>query len=187
MNYGKITYMDTANGIGLRTTLFVSGCRHHCKNCFNHETWNFGYGKPFTEKERIAITKSLDHKAVKGITFLGGEPMEPENQFHVLSFIRKLKKHWKETNQEKDIWIYTGCTWEDLMDVRSGYHVTNCTEEILKNTDVLVDGPFIEPLMDLIGTPFRGSRNQRLIAAARTMASEHPEVPIEISIPKSEV
>lgn len=187
MNYGKITYMDTANGIGLRTTLFVSGCRHHCKNCFNQDTWDFNYGKPFTEKERHAILKSLDHKAVKGITFLGGEPMEPENQFHIKSFILELRQHWNKTGQEKDIWIYTGCTWEELLNMDSKYHVTECTEEILRNTDVLVDGPFIESEMDIIGTPFRGSKNQRIIAASKTMESEYPNTPIEINIQKSEV
>lgn len=158
MNYAKITYMDTANGTGLRTTLFVSGCRHHCKECFNQETWDFRYGKPFTDIEKHDILISLKNPHVKGITFLGGEPLEPENQ----PAIRKLIETIVHDHPDKDIWLYTGCTFEELAYDTCPYR-TEHTDYILSHTDVLVDGPFIQNEIDLIGTPFRGSKNQRLI------------------------
>lgn len=158
MNYGQIILMDTANGKGFRLSLFVSGCRHHCKNCFQPETWNFKFGKQFTDETLRYILKELSKPQYDGITILGGEPFEPENQLvinHIVSVIRSELPN-------KTIWIYTGCVYEtELLNSNSPYR-TKYTDKILYNTDILVDGPFIEEQKD-IRLEFRGSKNQRIL------------------------
>ena len=157
MHYGNIKYNDIANGEGVRTTLFVSGCRRHCKNCFNPETWNFNYGKPFDQFVQTQIIESLNPDHIKGLSILGGEPMEPENQEGLLPFIKKVK----ETYKNKTIWIYTGYVLDKDL-VPGGRKYTDFTDEILQYVDVLVDGPFVEEQKD-IRLKFRGSSNQRIL------------------------
>lgn len=165
MNYAEIKFCDIANGEGVRTTLFVSGCRHHCKNCFQPETWSFSYGEKFDQQVADRIIKSLDNAFVDGLTLLGGEPMEPENQRVLLPFLRQVK----QTHPDKTIWCYTGDVLEDLMKESSDRH-TEATEELLGLLDILVDGPYIEEDHD-ITLRFRGSRNQRIIDMPATLDS----------------
>ncbi len=157
MNYADIKYCDVANGKGVRVSLFVSGCTHHCKGCFNEETWNFHYGKPFTEETEKQVLDYLDKSYIAGLSLLGGEPFEPENQRALLPFLKRLR----QALPEKNVWAYSGFTYEDLL--REGSH-PHCevTEELLSMVDVLVDGRFVEELKD-ISLRFRGSSNQRLI------------------------
>lgn len=158
MHYSEIKYLDIANGTGVRTTLFVSGCRHRCKGCFNATTWNFDNGFPFTEKTQKAILKSLESPWVEGLTLLGGEPFEPENQRELVEFVKEVK----ESFPYKNIWAFTGGTWEgDLRNPNSQWYC-EVTDELLSYIDVLVDGPFIEEKKN-ISLKFRGSENQRII------------------------
>ncbi len=157
MNYANIKYRDIADGEGVRTTLFVSGCSHHCKNCFQPETWSFSCGEEFTPQVAEEVLATLDDFFVDGITFLGGEPMEPENQRGLLELARAAKA----AHPEKTIWCYTGDVYEELVDPESPRH-TEHTDELLALIDVLVDGPYIEDLHD-ITLRFRGSSNQRVI------------------------
>ncbi len=157
MNYGQIKYNDISNGEGVRTSLFVSGCRQHCAHCFNKETWDFDYGLPFTESVQEEILASLRSNYIAGLSVLGGEPMEPENQEGLLPFLQKVKANFPE----KNIWLYTGYLFEKDM-IPGGRKYTEYTEEILSCVDVLVDGPFVEILKD-ISLKFRGSSNQRII------------------------
>lgn len=147
MNYGRIKKNDIANGPGVRVSLFVSGCRNHCPGCFNPETWDFNYGEPFTKKTGKEIIKALRPSWIQGLSILGGDPMEPENQRALLPLLKRIKVMLPD----KDVWLYTGYTYETVKDA-----------EILKWIDVLVDGPFIEAEKDITLT-FRGSRNQRII------------------------
>lgn len=170
MNYGKIIYCDTGNGLGCRTTLFVSGCRHHCKNCFNPMTWDFQYGQPYTENIKEQILKSLEPPFIQGLTILGGEPFEPENQPEILDLVKTIK----EKHPEKDIWIYTGYTFEQLQGEMCEKFIHMTTEqsirtcqEILKYTDILVDGEFKEELHE-ISLKYKGSNNQRIIDMQKT-------------------
>ena len=157
MNYGNIKPVDVADGPGVRVSLFVSGCRHHCKGCFNVETWNFDYGKPYTKETEDEIIKALQPAFIEGFTVLGGEPFEPENQVEVV----KLLKRVRQTYPQKSIWCYTGYTYDtDLQ--KGGKVYTDVTEEMLSYIDVLVDGEFVEEERD-ITLKFRGSRNQRLL------------------------
>ena len=157
MNYGNIKPVDVADGPGVRVSLFVSGCRHHCKGCFNVETWNFDYGKPYTKETEDEIIKALQPDFIEGFTALGGEPFEPENQVEVV----KLLKRVRQTYPQKSIWCYTGYTYDtDLQ--KGGKVYTDVTEEMLFYIDVLVDGEFVEEERD-ITLKFRGSRNQRLL------------------------
>ena len=157
MNYCNIKKCDTANGPGVRTTLFVSGCRNHCKNCFQPETWDFNYGDPFTKETEDEILETLRPDYVAGLTLLGGDPFEPENQEALLPFLRRVR----EAFPNKSIWAFTGYLYEkDLLP--GGKRNTPYTEELLKLADVLVDGPFIEEQKNLM-LRFRGSENQRLI------------------------
>lgn len=157
MYYGNIKSYDIADGPGVRVSLFVSGCRHHCKGCFNAETWNFEYGQPYTKETEDEIIRMLEPAYIQGLTVLGGEPFEPENQPEVV----KLLKRVKETYPTKDIWCYSGYLYD--VDMQQGGKVyTEVTEEMLSYIDVLVDGEFVEDLKD-ITLLFRGSRNQRLI------------------------
>ena len=157
MNYANIKKTDIANGEGVRVSLFVSGCRHHCKNCFNPETWSFDYGNLFDENVEKEIIEALDKSYINGLSILGGEPFEPENQHALADFTEKVK----DVFPEKSIWCYTGCVIEDLKDPKSTYF-TPYTAKLLSNIDILVDGPFVEALKD-ISLKFRGSSNQRVI------------------------
>ena len=168
MHYGNIKKLAVEDGIGCRTAFFVSGCRHHCKGCFQPETWNFDYGQPYTKETEKEILDSLRPDYVAGITILGGEPFEPENQSDILSLIKAIKKQYPD----KTIWIYSGCTFEDLMDTSSQYHTDN-TVPILEQTDILVDGEFIQEKKNLM-LRFRGSENQRIIDVQKSLETQTP-------------
>ena len=165
MNYCNVKNCDIANGVGVRVSLFVSGCRNRCKNCFQPETWDFNYGKPFDEQTEEKLIKMLAPSYINGLTVLGGEPMEPENQRALLPFLKKVKAAYPQ----KTIWLYTGFTLEELRSSDCRAH-TEYTEEILKLLDVLVDGRFVEEKKN-ISLRFRGSENQRLIDVAATLAA----------------
>ena len=157
MNYANMKEYDIADGPGVRVSLFVSGCRHHCKGCFNEETWDFQFGNPYTKEVEDKIIELLGSSCIQGFTLLGGEPFEPENQVELV----KLLKRIRETYPQKDIWCYTGFLWDvDL--VEGGRAHTEVTDEMLSYIDVLVDGPFVEALKD-ITLVFRGSSNQRVL------------------------
>ena len=165
MNYGEIKKTDIANGEGVRVSLFVSGCRRHCKNCFNKVTWDFGYGKPFTEETQKELLDALAPAHIAGLTLLGGDPMEPENQRALLPFVKRVRRELPQ----KTIWCYTGYTFrEGALEEQEA----NCevTKELISLLDVLVDGRFIEELKD-IRLVFRGSSNQRVIDVQRTLKS----------------
>jgi anaerobic ribonucleoside-triphosphate reductase activating protein len=159
MNYASIRKYDIANGEGVRVSLFVSGCRHHCKGCFNEEAQSFDYGDAFTKDVEEEIIEALKPEYIAGLTLLGGEPMEPENQRVLVPFLKRV--FTDERFKTKSLWVYTGCTLEELKDMASRYR-TEVTDEFLAMTDVLVDGPFVEELKD-ISLQFRGSSNQRII------------------------
>ena len=161
MNYGAIKYCDIANGIGIRTVLFVSGCSHHCKGCFQPETWDFDYGQPYTKETERAILDSLAPSYIHGLTLLGGEPMEPDHQRALLSLVRKIKAEYPN----KTVWCYSGYTYEEL----TGQSRARCevTDEMLSLIDVLVDGEFVLEQKN-ISLRFRGSENQRIIDLPRT-------------------
>ena len=161
MYYGEIKKTDIANGIGVRVSLFVSGCTRHCKNCFNPQTWAFDYGRPFTEETEEELLQALTPAYISGLTVLGGEPFEPANQKALLPCLRRVRGRFPQ----KSIWCYTGCTLET--ELLTGSHHGEETQEILSLLDVLVDGPFVEELKD-IRLRFRGSSNQRLIDMPRT-------------------
>ena len=158
MNYASIRECDIANGEGVRVTLFVSGCTHHCKGCFNPEQWDFGYGEPFDEKTEQHIFDLLSPSYIAGLSILGGEPMEPENQRVLVPFLRRMRERFGDT---KTVWVYTGCVLETELQSPSRWR-TESTDEFLSFVDVLVDGPFVEELKD-ISLRFRGSANQRII------------------------
>ncbi len=174
MYYSAIKKTDIANGVGVRVTLFVSGCRRHCKGCFNPETWSFTNGTKYTEETEQLLLQALAPSFINGLTLLGGEPMEPENQPELFRLTTRVRKQLPE----KDIWCYTGCTLEsDLMP--GGAYCTEVTAGLLQQIDVLVDGAFQEELKDL-RLLFRGSSNQRLIDMKATLAaggSVQPYVP----------
>lgn len=152
---------DVANGDGVRVTIFVTGCRIHCPGCFNQEAQSFDYGEPYTKDIEDQIFEALDHPWIAGLTILGGEPFEPENQKGILPLLRRFRQKWP-LHSGKTVWIYTG--YEHSKDLLLGgrKHVENVTDEILSMTDILVDGPFIEAEKD-ISLQFRGSRNQRIL------------------------
>ena len=162
MNYGEIKKTDIADGEGVRVSLFVSGCRRHCKNCFNKVTWDFDYGKPFTEETQEELLQALAPDYIAGLTLLGGDPMEPENQRALLPFVKRVRKELPK----KTIWCYTGYTYKDgaLEEEQNNCEVTR---ELISLFDVLVDGRFIEELKD-IRLVFRGSSNQRVIDIKKT-------------------
>lgn len=167
MNYAEIKYYDIANGVGTRTTLFVSGCSHHCDECFQPQTWNFDFGEPFTDEVADKIIESLEPSYVRGLTVLGGEPMEPENQRGLVDFLERVKAKYPN----KTIWCFTGDLYENLIDSMNLRH-TEVTDRILDCIDVLVDGPYEKENHD-ISLRFRGSSNQRLIDIPATrQASE---------------
>ena len=157
MNYAEIKYCDIANGSGTRTTLFVSGCTHHCAECFQPQTWDFHFGRPFTADTEREIFAELDKSYVDGLTVLGGEPFEPENQKELAGLLQKIK----ESYPEKNVWCYTGYLYDvDL--IPGGKVYTEYTDKMLACIDTLVDGEFIEAEKDLT-LEFRGSRNQRIL------------------------
>ena len=157
MNYGTIKNYDIANGTGVRVSLFVSGCRHHCKGCFNSETWDFNYGNPYTKEVEAEILEALKPAYIQGFSLLGGEPFEPENQKELAGLLQKIK----ESYPEKNVWCYTGYLYDvDL--IPGGKVYTEYTDKMLACIDTLVDGEFIETEKDLT-LEFRGSRNQRIL------------------------
>ena len=163
MNYAGIKYCDIANGIGCRTVLFVSGCRNACKGCFQPQTWDFGYGEPFDEKVQKEVLDSLAPDYITGITLLGGEPFEPENQKELVPFMRKVVAQYPN----KNVWAFTGYIYDKDL-VAGGRRHTEDTDELLSMIDVLVDGPFVEELKD-ITLKFRGSSNQRVLDLRETI------------------
>lgn len=157
MNYATIKSYDVANGPGVRVSLFVSGCTHHCKGCFNTEAWDFNYGKPFTPEVEDQIIAYLKPWYIRGFSLLGGEPFEPENQKALLPLMRRIR----ETYPEKSVWCYTGYDYEkDILAGRLGDW--EITRELLSYIDILVDGEFHQSEKDLT-LRFKGSRNQRII------------------------
>ena len=178
MYYGEIKTCDIANGPGVRTTLFVSGCRHHCKGCFQPETWNFEYGKPFTDETKDEILKSLKPDYVRGLTLLGGEPFEPENQEALVELLRDVKKYFPK----KDIWCFSGYLFEELTgwqafevkdrsdDLPDNHPRCDVTDEMLSLIDILVDGEFEQDKRELM-LQFRGSSNQRIIRVEDSLAA----------------
>ena len=157
MHYGEIKNCDIANGEGVRVPLFVSGCTNHCKNCFQPQTWDFEFGRPFTAETEEELLTMLKPDYINGLTVLGGEPFEPSNQRSLLPFLRRVR----ETYPKKNIWCFSGFTYEELK--TDGSHPRcEVTDEMLDQLDVLVDGRFVEELKD-ISLRFRGSSNQRLI------------------------
>ena len=165
MYYGALKKTDIANGPGVRVSLFVSGCTHCCKECFNPETWDFSYGEEFTDRVRAEILKALSPDYIAGLSLLGGDPFEPENQSALLPFLKKVRARYPH----KSIWCYTGYTFSEgaLAEPQA-----NCeaTRELISLLDVLIDGPFVEELKD-IRLKFRGSSNQRVIDVKNTLAS----------------
>lgn len=161
MNYGQIKYYDIANGEGVRVSLFVSGCRNHCKGCFQPETWDFNYGKPFTREVQCMLYGEIASPHISGISILGGDPFEPENEKKLVPFLCKLKS----AMPSKTVWVYTGYLYENL-----SHH------EMMEYIDVLVDGKFEEDKKD-ISLAFRGSSNQRIIDVP---ASLRVGLPVEL-------
>lgn len=157
MNYSSIKYCDIANGTGVRTVLFVSGCRNCCEGCFQPETWNFEYGKKFDEAAEDEIIKSMEPSYIDGLTLLGGDPFEEENQKGLLPFLRKVRKECPD----KSIWAYTGYILDEDLKA-GGQKFTEDTEEMLSYIDVLVDGPFVLAKKNIM-LKFKGSENQRVI------------------------
>ena len=164
MNYGEIKKTDIANGAGVRVSVFVSGCRHHCRNCFNEDTWDFNFGKPFDDKVQYEVIQSLLKPYISGLTIIGGEPFEPENQKPLIDFLKKVKAQCSQ----KDIWCYTGFTFEELKGQSRA--AGKYADELLSFIDVLVDGRFVEELKN-ISLKFRGSSNQRIIDVKNTLKS----------------
>ena len=167
MNYAAIKWADVANGPGVRVSLFVSGCTHRCPGCFNGEAQDFAYGRPFTQAEEDGIVQALAPAHIKGLSLLGGEPFEPDNQRALLPLLRRVK----EKSPGKEIWCYTGYTLEELR----GDSRARCeaTDEMLSLIDVLVDGPFVEAQKDL-NLRFRGSANQRVLNVPASIQANVP-------------
>ena len=165
MYYARIKNCDIANGVGVRVSLFVSVCTHHCKHCFNQEAWDFTYGEPFSEEIQKKLIDLLEPSYIHGLSLLGGEPMEPSNQEALLPFIKKVK----EIYPDKTIWCYTGYLFDkeirDTMFSKYPY-----TKELVSYFDVMVDGKYVEKLKDL-NLRFRGSSNQRIIDVKKSLTS----------------
>lgn len=165
MNYCEIKKNDIANGEGVRTTLFVSGCTNHCEECFQPQTWDFTYGSPFTEAVEDDIIKSLEPYYVNGLTLLGGEPFEPKNQRALVPFLHRVR----EAYPNKTIWCFTGFTLDGELWKDGAYPRCEVTDEMLSLIDVLVDGRYVKALKD-ISLRFRGSSNQRIIDIPKTLS-----------------
>ena len=174
MNYATIKNCDIANGPGVRVSLFVSGCTHHCPGCFNQVAWDFDYGAPFTEETIQTILSMLRPDYIRGLTLLGGEPFEPQNQPAIVELLRRIKAELPA----KSIWAFSGYLYEDIVSGKLGD-----TREYLRYLDVLVDGPFVQAKKNL-SLRFRGSENQRLIDIPKTLAAgtvtlwEDPNQPV---------
>ncbi len=166
MNYAEIKNCDIANGPGVRISLFVSGCTHHCKGCFNEVAWDFGYGQPFTQETIDYILRLAAPDYIQGLTLLGGEPLEPENQGPVLELLRQFHAKYPK----KSVWGFTGFLFDRDLLARQG-ETGAVTRELLRHLDVLVDGPFVEEKKDLM-LRFRGSSNQRLIDVPASLAQD---------------
>ena len=166
MNYGEIKKCDIANGVGVRVSLFVSGCRHHCEDCFNSMTWDFCYGHEFTPAVEDELVGALSKSYIRGLTLIGGEPLEPEHQAALLPLLRRFSRLYPD----KTIWCYTGYDFElDLLTGRVGDW--SVTQEYLSYLNVLVDGPFVLKEKD-ITLRFRGSRNQRVIDVPKSLITD---------------
>lgn len=173
MNYADIKIADVANGKGIRVSLFVSGCNHHCKGCFNEQAWDFCYGKPFTEETIDEIIKDLDNPYIAGLSLLGGEPLEHQNQQGLLPLVKKVK----EVYPDKNIWCYTGFKFDsDVVDKMCKSFEE--TPELLSYIDVMVDGKFEEENKD-IKLRFKGSSNQRIIDVKKSLKT-HQVIPYEL-------
>ena len=168
MNFAAIKWADVANGPGVRVSLFVSGCTHRCPGCFNEEAWDFGYGQPFTEAQEDKILAALVPAHIKGLSLLGGEPFEPDNQRALLPFLRRVK----EACPDKEVWCYSGYTLDGEL-WRASRARCQYTDEMLSLIDVLVDGPFVEAKKDL-NLRFRGSSNQRILNVPASLAAHAP-------------
>ncbi len=168
MNYAEIKKTDIANGEGVRVSLFVSGCRRHCKGCFNAIAWDFAYGKPFTSEVEEALIEALSPAYIAGLTLLGGDPMEPENQRALLPFVKKVRARLPE----KNIWCFTGYTYADGS-IAEPQAACEVTRELISLFDVLVDGKFEEDLKD-IRLKFRGSSNQRVLDVQQSLRQKRP-------------
>lgn len=165
MNYANIKFNDIANGEGVRVSLFVSGCTHHCKNCFNKVAWDFNYGNEFTSEVEDKILSALAPDHINGLTLLGGEPMEPANQKALLGFVKRVK----QTYPNKSIWCYSGYLFDkELLSPSRAY--CPFTRELLSYIDILVDGKFVEELKD-VSLRFKGSSNQRVIDVQKSLIS----------------
>ena len=168
MNYADIKRIDVANGEGVRVSVFVSGCNHHCKGCFNECAWDFNYGNKFTEKQEEEVLKDLDPDYISGLTLLGGEPLEPANQEGLLPLVKKAKEKFPD----KKIWCYTGFDFaKDVVGKMAKQSET--TKELLKYIDVVVDGKFEEDKKDL-KLKFRGSSNQRILDVQESLKENKP-------------
>lgn len=166
MNYAEIKNCDIANGPGVRVSLFVSGCTHHCPGCFNQVAWDFDYGQPFTQQTIDGILEMMKPSYIKGLTLLGGEPFEPQNQEPIVELLRQIKKKYPQ----KSIWAFSGYLFDrDILAGRLG--PWEITKEYLSYLDVLVDGPFVEAKKNL-SLRFRGSENQRIIDVPASLAAE---------------
>lgn len=163
MYYGEIKNCDIANGIGVRVTLFVSGCTNHCEQCFQPQTWDFCYGNPFTKETENQILEMLAPDYIDGLTLLGGEPFEPANQRDLLPFVKRVKKQYPQ----KTIWCFSGFRLDDEL-LQESYARCEVTDELLSYIDVLVDGRFVAAQKD-ISLRFRGSSNQRIIDIPSTL------------------
>lgn len=167
MNYATIKPTDVANGPGVRVSLFVSGCTHHCKDCFNEEAWDFSYGEPFTRKVQEQIFEMLDHSYITGLTLLGGEPMDPRNQEALLPFVKEVRQRFPE----KTIWCFSGYDFDTEILGRMAKE-SPVTTELLSLFDVMVDGRFVAAKRNLM-LKFRGSENQRVLDMPASLAAGH--------------
>ena len=164
MHVGEVMTADVANGEGMRVSVFVSGCRNHCKGCFQPQTWDFNYGREYTPEIEQFIIDELSKSYYDGITILGGDPMEPENQEPVLRLLRRIKKELPD----KNVWAYTGCVYDRDLVPGGKRFVDGVTRELLESIDILIDGRFVEELKNLM-LNFRGSGNQRIIKMKETL------------------
>ena len=164
MNYATIKKRDIANGIGVRVSLFVSGCTHRCKNCFNKEAWDFSFGEKYTDETETLILSYLEPSFVNGLSLLGGEPFEPQNQKELVKLLRVVKEKFPK----KDVWCYTGYLFDEQL-LKDSRARCEYTDEMLSYIDILVDGPFVEKEKD-ITLQFRGSKNQRIIDVKRSLS-----------------
>ena len=164
MHVGEVITADVANGEGMRVSVFVSGCRNHCKGCFQPQTWDFNYGREYTPEIEQFIIDELSKSYYDGITILGGDPMEPENQEPVLRLLRRIKKELSD----KNVWVYTGYVYDRDLVPGGKRFVDGVTRELLESIDILIDGRFVEELKNLM-LNFRGSGNQRIIKMKETL------------------